>query len=66
MLTFLKVMNFQEVVYMFSQMVLGLDYIHQRGVLHRDLKPSNILLKPVGVETVIKIADFGISKILER
>ncbi|KDR19401.1 serine/threonine-protein kinase Nek8-like [Zootermopsis nevadensis] len=54
-----------EVVYMFSQMVLGLHYIHQQGVLHRDLKPSNILLKPVGVEIVIKIADFGISKILE-
>lgn len=66
MLTFLKVLNFQEVVYMFSQMVLGLHYIHQQGVLHRDLKPSNILLKPVGVEIVIKIADFGISKILER
>jgi serine/threonine protein kinase len=60
------VLNFQEVVYMFSQMVLGLQYVHQQGVLHRDLKPSNILLNPAGAEIVVKIADFGISKILER
>jgi serine/threonine protein kinase len=53
-------------VYIFSQMVLGLHYVHQRGVLHRDLKPSNILLKAVGAEILVKIADFGISKILER
>jgi serine/threonine protein kinase len=59
-------LNFQEVVYMFSQMVLGLHYIHQQRVVHRDIKPSNILLSPVGVEIVVKIADFGLSKIVER
>lgn len=58
--------HFQEVVYMFSQMVHGLHYIHQRGVVHRDIKPSNILLNPVGIEIVVKIADFGLSKIVER
>jgi serine/threonine protein kinase len=51
---------------MFSQMVLGLHYIHQLGIVHRDIKPSNILLSPVGVEIVVKIADFGLSKIVER
>jgi serine/threonine protein kinase len=60
------VLNFQEVVYLFSQMVLGLHYIHQLGVMHRDIKPSNILLKPAGTEIVVKIADFGISKTVER
>jgi translation initiation factor 2-alpha kinase 4 len=47
-------------------MVLGLHYIHQLGVMHRDIKPSNILLKPVGTEIVVKIADFGTSKIATR
>lgn len=60
------VLNLQEVVYMFSQMVLGLHYIHQQGIVHRDIKPSNILLSPVGVEIVVKIADFGLSKLVER
>ena len=58
--------EFQEVVYLFSQMVFGLHYIHQLGVIHRDIKPSNILLQPAGTEIVVKIADFGISKLVER
>ncbi|PNF32686.1 hypothetical protein B7P43_G13118 [Cryptotermes secundus] len=60
-----KLLSQTEVVYMFSQMVHGLHYIHQRGVVHRDIKPSNILLTPVGVEIVVKIADFGLSKIFK-
>mgnify|MGYP002224311224 CR=1 FL=1 len=44
----------------------GLHHIHKQGILHRDLKPSNILLHHVASDWVIKIADFGISKILER
>lgn len=39
---------------------------HQQSVIHRDLKPSNILLGsgPLG-ECVVKIADFGLAKILK-
>jgi len=41
----------------------ALDYVHEQGILHRDVKSSNILImrKP----RTIKLADFGISKILE-
>ena len=33
--------------------------MHKKNIIHRDLKPSNILLKG----NIIKIADFGTSKI---
>ena len=39
----------------------GLVYLHNQKVLHRDLKPENILLSN---DYTAKIADFGLSKIL--
>mmetsp|Transcript_24103 Transcript_24103/g.58614 ORF Transcript_24103/g.58614 Transcript_24103/m.58614 type:complete len:690 (-) Transcript_24103:256-2325(-) len=46
-----------------QQLVEGLTYLHQEGVVHRDLKPENILVSARTDEGLqIKIADFGLSK----
>eukprot|EP01113_Clastostelium_recurvatum_P001880 TRINITY_DN1077_c0_g1_i1.p1 TRINITY_DN1077_c0_g1~~TRINITY_DN1077_c0_g1_i1.p1 ORF type:complete len:484 (+),score=137.89 TRINITY_DN1077_c0_g1_i1:145-1596(+) len=46
-----------------TQILDGVAYMHEQGVVHRDLKPENLLIKdgPDGKEA-IKIADFGLSK----
>jgi serine/threonine protein kinase len=36
---------------------------HALGIVHRDLKPANLFLCPVGDRNVVKVLDFGISKI---
>ena len=40
----------------FSQLMRGVEYIHEMGVAHRDLKPENLLLTTHGA---LKITDFG-------
>ncbi|KAF2460733.1 Ssk2-type MAP kinase [Lineolata rhizophorae] len=45
------------------QMLEGLAYLHQSGIVHRDIKPENILLDHNGV---IKFVDFGAAKVIAR
>ncbi|KAJ9389602.1 hypothetical protein DTO063F5_2095 [Paecilomyces variotii] len=45
------------------QLLEGLAYLHQSGIVHRDIKPENILLDHNGV---IKYVDFGAAKIIAR
>ncbi|KAI9070621.1 hypothetical protein K1719_047419 [Acacia pycnantha] len=42
----------------------ALKIMHYRGIIHRDLKPENILLSSQGDDSVLKIADFGLSRTL--
>lgn len=44
-----------------SQVCDALQYAHGRGFVHRDIKPSNILVDKAGT---VKIADFGLAKLL--
>ncbi|GHJ86197.1 hypothetical protein NliqN6_2599 [Naganishia liquefaciens] len=42
-----------------AEVVLGLEYMHDRGVVHRDIKPDNLLIDAKGH---LKLTDFGLSR----
>ncbi|XP_015441271.1 serine/threonine-protein kinase Nek11 isoform X3 [Pteropus alecto] len=49
-----------QIIEWFVQLLLGVDYMHERRILHRDLKSKNIFLK----NNLLKIGDFGVSRLL--
>lgn len=44
-----------------AEILLGFKYMHDKHIVYRDIKPENIL---VDMEGHIRIADFGLSKII--
>ena len=46
---------------LYRQIILGIKYMHQQGIVHRDIKLENIL---IDLNNNIKICDFGIGRVL--
>ena len=46
------------------QIASGIKYLHQYGIAHRDLKPDNIMITQQNDFGIVKIMDFGLSKIV--
>jgi eukaryotic-like serine/threonine-protein kinase len=49
-----------EIVRVMEQLLAGLQFSHERGVVHRDIKPANVMIT---TDRQVKIADFGIARI---
>ena len=58
-------LSFQDRVKLGLQILRAFSYIHSKNILHRDISPKNILLKEYDDVAVVKIADFGLVKIVD-
>ncbi|XP_030638245.1 serine/threonine-protein kinase 35 [Chanos chanos] len=45
------------------QLSSAVAFLHRNNIVHRDLKPDNILISQKSGTPVIKVADFGLSKV---
>ncbi len=58
-----SVFSEEEGMTYFTMILIGLQYLHSKGITHRDLKPENILIdKLSNGENFLLIGDFGVSK----
>lgn len=60
-----------ETARLFYQALLGLQHVHEQGMVHRDLEPANLMLTPGGTEkegdtrnSTVKILDIGLGRAL--
>lgn len=53
-------MTIQKTVNIIIMVCEALKYAHQKNIIHLDIKPENILITKTGI---IKVIDFGISKV---
>jgi len=56
----------REAAAIFKQMMSAICYCHSQGICHRDLKPENLLFLNATDESVLKVIDFGLSKIFNK
>lgn len=45
------------------QLTSAVAFLHQNNIVHRDLKPDNILISQKSGSPILKVADFGLSKV---
>jgi serine/threonine protein kinase len=51
---------------LFKQAVSAVHYCHRKGIIHRDIKLDNFLLDISGDTPIVKLCDFGVSKVIQE
>ena len=54
----------KSITYIISQIMDGIEFVHNKGIYHRDMKPENILI--TGIDWTIKITDWGLATTDEK
>jgi Protein kinase domain len=52
-----------EAVDLAGQLLQGLAAVHAGGIVHRDVKPENVLVGTARGQMVLKLTDFGVSRL---
>lgn len=56
-------MEEDHISFIATQLLMGLQYLHERQIVHRDIKPGNILINE---QCAVQLCDFGLARGLPR
>lgn len=60
-----KVLPEERSAKIITQILAAIALCHAKNIMHRDLKPENVLFEYDSIESTVKVADFGRSKVLK-
>ena len=55
--------SYEKALPLFIQILEGISYIHQQGIVHQHLNPSKIIVTP---DNTLKVADFCVAQLLGK
>lgn len=58
-------LNLRQRLSLFLGVCDAIQHLHSKPLMHRDLKPKNILVTNVDNQSVAKVIDFGLAKLLD-
>lgn len=56
----------KDAINVMRNLLLALEYLHNKGIIHRDLKPENLILASKENDYTLKIADFGLASFISK
>ena len=57
----------EDEVWIFAEILKGIDHAHSQGVIHRDIKPSNVLIySDSDSNSYCRVSDFGLGRFMNR
>lgn len=62
----LKIFTEAQAANTLRQILSAVYYCHQNNIVHRDLKPENILYESRKPDALLKVIDFGTSKVFDH
>jgi calcium-dependent protein kinase len=60
-----KILTEPIAAHFMKQLLSAVSYCHSHSIVHRDLKPENLLLERDSADSLLKIIDFGTSRIYD-